>query len=92
MAGAQATGANYTMDAIMQTVERIINAERLFITRARFSSKDDILPPRIISEKVSEGPAKGKVCHLNKMLPEYYRLRGWDENGMQKKKSLKNLA
>lgn len=87
-----ATGVNHDMDTLMQAAERIVNAERLFITRAGFSVKDDTLPPRITSEQVPEGPSKGKVCHLDEMLSEYYRLRGWDENGIPKKEKLKELG
>jgi aldehyde:ferredoxin oxidoreductase len=87
-----ATGANYDMDRLMEAGERIINAERLFLTRAGFSAKDDTLPPRILSEEVPEGPSKGNVCHLDEMLPEYYRLRGWDENGIPTKETLRRLG
>jgi len=86
-----ATGANYEMSSLMEAAERIINTERLFLTKAGFSAKDDTLPPRIISEPLPEGPSKGKVCHLDEMLPEYYRLRGWDENGIPKKEKLRQL-
>ncbi len=87
-----ATGANYDMDSLMQAGERIINAERLFLTRAGFSLKDDTLPPRILSEGVPEGPSKGNVCHLDEMLPEYYGLRGWDENGIPTEETLKKFG
>ena len=39
-----------------------------------------------------EGPAKGMVCHLEEMLDEYYRLRGWDENGIPGPAKLKELG
>jgi len=35
-----ATGAGYTLDELMQAGERIINAERLFLTKVGFSRKD----------------------------------------------------
>ena len=35
-----ATGAGYTLDELMLAGERIINAERLFLTKAGFSRKD----------------------------------------------------
>jgi len=38
-----------------------------------------------------EGPAKGQVVHLEPMLNEYYRLRGWDENGIPTAEKLKEL-
>ena len=31
---------------------------------------------------LSEGPAKGHGVELDQMLPEFYRLRGWGENGV----------
>ena len=35
-----AAGADYTLDELMQAGECIINAERLFLTKAGFSRKD----------------------------------------------------
>jgi len=35
----------------------------------------------MLEEPMADGPAKGKVVPLDKMLPEYYKLRGWDSNG-----------
>jgi aldehyde:ferredoxin oxidoreductase len=29
---------------------------------------------------VADGPAKGRVVHLEPMLREYYRVRGWDRS------------
>ncbi|MBW2115912.1 MAG: hypothetical protein JRH04_14030 [Deltaproteobacteria bacterium] len=30
--------------------------------------------------------------HLERMLPEYYRLRGWDENGIPTSEKLQQLG
>ncbi len=46
------------------------------------TKEDDTLPPRLLNEPITEGPAKGKVTELDKMLPEYYSLRGWDTEGV----------
>ncbi len=86
------TGANYTMDSLMTTAERIINAERLFLVKAGFSAKDDTLPPRMLKEPMPAGPARGHVCELDKMLPVYYKLREWDENGIPRPELLKRLG
>jgi len=32
------------------------------------------------------------VNQLDKMLPEYYQLRGWDEKGMPKEETLERLG
>jgi aldehyde:ferredoxin oxidoreductase len=32
------------------------------------------------------------VVHLSEMLPEYYRLRGWDANGIPTPEKLRELG
>jgi len=72
--------------------ERIWNLERLFNLKAGFTSADDILPQRHLKEAVSEGPSKGLVNQLDKMLPEYYGIRGWDSEGRPTEDKLKELG
>ncbi len=66
---------------LLQLGERIWNAERLFNLAAGFARADDTLPPRLLSEPVQTGPAKGHVVDLPPMLDEYYLSRGWDGDG-----------
>jgi len=87
-----ATGAGYTLEELERAGERIFNAERLFLVRAGFSRKDDALPPRIVREPLPEGPAKGMVCHLEEMLEDYYRLRGWSQEGIPGDEKLRELG
>jgi len=87
-----ATGADYSLDELEKTGERIFNAERLFLVKAGFSRKDDTLPPRMLSEPMPEGPAKGMVCHLEEMLGPYYRHRGWSADGIPTPAKLKELG
>ena len=42
---------------------------------------DDTLPKRLLTKPAKTGPAKGLVNGLDKMLPEYYQLRGWTPDG-----------
>jgi aldehyde:ferredoxin oxidoreductase len=39
-----------------------------------------------------EGPAKGRVVELDVMLPKFYKLSGWDENGVPTKTKLEELG
>ena len=48
------------------------------------------LPPRLLSEPAT-GASAGWVSHLEPMLAEYYRGRGWDENGVPKLVKLEEL-
>jgi aldehyde:ferredoxin oxidoreductase len=87
-----ATGAGYTLDECLKIGERVWNLERLFNLKAGLSGRDDTLPPRILQEGIPDGPAKGMVGKLSDMLPEYYRLRGWDANGVPGEAKLRQLA
>jgi aldehyde:ferredoxin oxidoreductase len=87
-----ATGGGYTLEECLKIGERIWNLERLFNLKAGLSGKDDTLPPRILHEGIPEGPAKGMVGKLPEMLPEYYKLRGWESTGTPSKAKLKELA
>ena len=86
------TGIPYSDDELMKAGERIWNMERLFNLKAGFTRKDDTLPPRLLKEPIPSGPSKGEVCQLDRMLPEYYQLRGWDEEGRPTKEKLEELG
>ncbi|MFT5658182.1 MAG: aldehyde:ferredoxin oxidoreductase [Gammaproteobacteria bacterium] len=83
---------SWDMARLKQTGERIWNLERLFNLKAGLGKKDDTLPKRILEEPADAGAGKGLVCRLDEMLPEYYELRGWDENGVPKADTLASLG
>ena len=87
-----ATGAGYTVESFVLSGERIWNLERIFNLKAGFTKEDDTLPPRMLKEPLPDGPGKGHVCRLDEMLPEYYQLRGWDENGVPTPEKLSELG
>ncbi len=76
-----ATGIHYSQAHLLRAGERIFNLERLFNLRAGFTGADDTLPSRVLAEPADAGVHKGEVSHLDEMLPEYYRLRGWTDSG-----------
>jgi aldehyde:ferredoxin oxidoreductase len=84
-------GTSYKVEELLLIGERIWNLERLFNLRAGFDHSKDILPERFLKEEIHDGPAEGQVNHLNEMLPEYYRLRGWNEKGEPLPETLKAL-
>ncbi|MBN1659631.1 MAG: aldehyde ferredoxin oxidoreductase family protein [Anaerolineae bacterium] len=77
-----ATGVEYTPESLLEAGERVFNLERLFLLGAGFTAADDTLAPRMLQEPLTEGPAAGHVVELERMLPEFYRHRGWDEKGV----------
>jgi aldehyde:ferredoxin oxidoreductase len=79
------TGTNYTKATLDPLGERIWNLEKLFNMRA--GVEKDSLPPRITTEP----RVKNRVVPLDKLLPEYYEMRGWDKDGVPTKKKLEEL-
>ena len=77
-----ACDGDWSLDHLNLVGERIWNLEREFNLRAGLTMKDDTLPPRLTREPAKTGPAKGLVNGLDKMLPEYYALRGWSVEGV----------
>ncbi len=87
-----ATGINFTTEEFMKIGTRIWNLERLFNLKAGLSAADDKLPERLIKDPILTGPSKGLVNRLDEMLPEYYKLRGWDSVGVPTKQTLTDLG
>lgn len=85
-------GTQFKEDDLMQMGERIWNLERLFNIKAGLTGKDDDLPDRFKEEPLPEGPAEGQVCKIDEMLPIYYQLRGWDEEGIPRGETLERLG
>jgi aldehyde:ferredoxin oxidoreductase len=84
------TGVDYTSEDFMLAGERIWNVERLYNIREGFSKDDDILPKRFFEKEVN-----GRVIDKEEFLKtrsEYYRMRGWDENGVPTEGTLKWLG
>ena len=87
-----ATGIEYSADDVAKIGEKIYNMERMYNMAVGFTKADDTLPARMFDEPVSEGPMKGKISRLSEMLPEYYNIRGWDENGVPTEDKLRELG
>ena len=87
-----ACGGGWTAERLAETGERIWNLERQFNLDAGLSGKDDTLPKRILKEAAKSGSGKGQVAQLDKMLPAYYEMRGWDSDGVPTTQTLQRLA
>ena len=85
------TGWELSEEEIMKIGERIYNLERTIINKFGFDSEQDTLPRRLLEEPMPEGPAKGQVTDLDRMVGEYYSLRGWSD-GVPSEEKLKELG
>jgi aldehyde:ferredoxin oxidoreductase len=89
---AAACGDEYTTEELEKIGERIWNMERDFNNNAGFTSADDSLPKRLLTEAAKTGPSKGKVSMLPEMLPKYYEVRGWNSDGTVKPETRERLG
>ncbi|HEX3022431.1 MAG TPA: aldehyde ferredoxin oxidoreductase family protein [Lachnospiraceae bacterium] len=85
------TGTNYTAEELLEVGERIYNIERLFNKAAGMKPEDDRLPKRLTDEPITNGPSEGQVSKIAVTLPEYYRVRGW-ENAFPTQETLERLG
>jgi aldehyde:ferredoxin oxidoreductase len=80
---------------LIKSGERVYNLEKAFNIREGFTRRDDILPPRVMKEPIRDGPSRGQLVNkedLNHMLDDYYRIRGWDSNGVPTREKLEELG
>ncbi len=89
------TGWAFSVEDVERLGERIYNLERAFNCREGVTRKDDQLPFRAGHVPIPSGPSKGMYCppeEFQAMLDEYYRLRGWNANGIPTKEKLQALG
>jgi aldehyde:ferredoxin oxidoreductase len=90
-----ATGFNHSIKSYLECGERIWNIIRLFNLREGLDPTDEKLPTRFFKDPFTKGPAKDKLLSkiaFEKSLLEYYKLRGWDEQGIPTNKKLEQLG
>ncbi|HHX87092.1 MAG TPA: hypothetical protein GX693_02805, partial [Firmicutes bacterium] len=85
------TGSEFSFGHLLKLGSRVINIDRLFNLREGFTWQDDTLPDRLIRERQRYEEPRTRV-DLDRMLPEYYRIRGWDLQGVPLEKTLRRLS
>jgi len=84
-------GFEITLDEFLKTGERIYNLTRMFNVREGFDRRSDTLPPRFFERRQDTG-WKLERRDFEKLLDEYYRLRGWDSRGIPTTETLDKLG
>jgi aldehyde:ferredoxin oxidoreductase len=88
-----ATGFEYpTVSDLQRLGERVSTLARLFNVREGLARAQDTLPERNLKQAMENGPAAGHVVELEPMLNDYYRIMGWDENGIPTPERLRVLG
>ncbi len=92
-----ATGVKYNWDDIYTIADRIYALIRAFWIReyGGWNRDKDMPPEKWFKKPLTKGPlAGGKLSYdgYNNLLNHYYDIRGWDENGVPTKETLKKLG
>ena len=72
---------DWTAEKMLEVGERVWNLERDFNLKAGPHPRRRHPAAPAVGEGANTGPAEGKVNELQEMLPQYYEVRGWTENG-----------
>jgi aldehyde:ferredoxin oxidoreductase len=86
------TGWDVTADELRQVARRIVTAKKLFNVREGWTSAEDTLPKRFLSERLSDGDGAALPRErLEAMIRAYYSARGWDEDGGVPRRQVEDL-
>lgn len=87
----RATGLRMFTGQFLDLGERSYNLERLYNLREGLTAKDDSLPKRLTRDLQDPSDSRTRVP-LEKMLPVYYNVRGWDAAGRPTRRTLRRLG
>jgi aldehyde:ferredoxin oxidoreductase len=86
------TGWDMDGEKIMTMGDRLYNLKRAYNIKIGISRKDDIISPKLLWALRKEGSMEEKKQFFERMLEDYYRERGWDQNGFPTKETLQKLG
>jgi aldehyde:ferredoxin oxidoreductase len=86
------TGSDYDMEHAMKIGKRVVNLMRMFNIREGMTKEHDSFSPRLGTPPV-DGPAQGKSIKptFDSVLQAYYKMSGWDPEGVPARELLKEL-
>ncbi len=85
------TGIPISRKEFLKAGERVHVLERLLNTNEGINRHDDTLPGRLMNQGRESDPEDKKV-HLDKMISQYYKLRGYDADGIPTAQTLEVLG
>ena len=76
------TGLNFTPDRVDSALKGVINRDRKMNIDFGVNADQDTLPRRFTHEPLKEGPSKDQVVPVGRMVKEYYKAKGWNDQGV----------
>jgi aldehyde:ferredoxin oxidoreductase len=87
----EATGISMSQRELLKVGERVHVLERWMNNQEGITNKDDTLPKRFLAEGRESDPDQS-VVPIEKMLPNYYHLRGYNLDGAPTRETLSRLS
>jgi len=63
---------------LWEVCSEVSQVERRFNLREGMRADADTLPERFVNHPIPDGPAKGTTIDIDRMVRDYYRIKGWD--------------
>ena len=85
------TGHHYQKSELLRMSAKVETMIRLINLREGLGKESDVLPARVLRECHPQGPTKDRVVgeeNFKAMRSEYYRYRGWDDDGVPRPATL----
>ena len=76
------TGLKFTAEKVNEALRGVIERDRLMNIDFGVDASMDTLPKRFTQEPLKKGASKGQVVPVDRMVKEYYAVKGWDKNGV----------
>jgi aldehyde:ferredoxin oxidoreductase len=85
-------GWNWSVGDLLRMGDKLFQLKRMINNRFGINRRDDTLPIRLTTLPRPSGKAAGILPKMDVILPEYYKLREWDEEGRPKRERLERLG
>jgi aldehyde:ferredoxin oxidoreductase len=79
-------GLKFTAEQINAALRGVIERDRLLNIDFGIDAGQDTLPQRFTHEPLKKGASKDNVVPVDRMVKEYYQIKGWDKNGVPSRK------
>ena len=70
-------GRDITALELWEVCSHVSQVERDFNLQEGLRVEDDTLPQRFIGHPIPDGPSKGTVINIDKLVEDYYEVKGW---------------
>jgi aldehyde:ferredoxin oxidoreductase len=80
------TGLKFTSEKVDEALKGVIERDRLMNIDFGIDASMDTLPKRFTHEPLKKGASKGHVVPVDRMVKEYYEIKGWNKQGIPNKR------